>query len=481
MGYTKQTWVDEIIDTDGNVITPSTTAMDAARLGHIEDGIFDAHTRIASLVHNVKDHGAIGNGIADDTAAIQATIDAAAITRGTVFLPAGNYLFTELTAKPYVRLLGDGMDSTILQVSAFSTADAAISHEPGPLVYWAMENLTVRGAGITGQHGMMMHAQLPAPPAYQHGGWWYGVVRNVLVHNFLGHTIWLRGGGSGFTPVQAIVFDNVYAFAGSAGTGCALACTGQVGQLTTILGSFEGPGQSGASGTYPNVFIGREAVDETFAVASDGAPYALTFIGPTVQSNKLAMRIERAYAVRLIAPYFENVDQSIDIADSARAIGIEGGIFNNAAGALTGGTGFGVRCANSVASVRDSVFSGNVDQHLIGSGNGGLSSTGISVATPNAITSGMTKQITVEPGGILTLGSLPTVLVNTSATNIVTLNGNHTPGELVHIKAFGGSIVFATGGNITVGTSPMTLGSGLVATFVRMDLSATWQLVSVSP
>ena len=41
---------------------------------------------------NVLDYGAVGNGVANDTAAIQAAINAAATTRAAVFFPTGTYL-----------------------------------------------------------------------------------------------------------------------------------------------------------------------------------------------------------------------------------------------------------------------------------------------------------------------------------------------------------------------------------------------------
>lgn len=41
---------------------------------------------------NVKDYGALGNGVANDTAAIQAAIDVAGVSGGTVFFPPGTYL-----------------------------------------------------------------------------------------------------------------------------------------------------------------------------------------------------------------------------------------------------------------------------------------------------------------------------------------------------------------------------------------------------
>lgn len=56
---------------------------------------------------NVKNYGAIGDGVNDDTGAIQAAIDAASVNGGMVFMPAGKYLVTKsISVKPGVSLQG---------------------------------------------------------------------------------------------------------------------------------------------------------------------------------------------------------------------------------------------------------------------------------------------------------------------------------------------------------------------------------------
>ena len=52
----------------------------------------------SALVVNVKDKGAKGDGITDDTVAIQATIDQIAGTGGTVLVPDGTYLINAITS-----------------------------------------------------------------------------------------------------------------------------------------------------------------------------------------------------------------------------------------------------------------------------------------------------------------------------------------------------------------------------------------------
>ena len=56
---------------------------------------------------NARDYGAKGDGQADDTAAIQAALEAAATKGPVCFVPAGHYRLNEsLTVPPGVTLAG---------------------------------------------------------------------------------------------------------------------------------------------------------------------------------------------------------------------------------------------------------------------------------------------------------------------------------------------------------------------------------------
>lgn len=70
---------------------------------------------------NVKNFGAVGDGATDDTAAIQAAIDAVPVAGGVVYLPAGIYVITkclEVLSKNNVTIRGDGAGITIIDWSA---------------------------------------------------------------------------------------------------------------------------------------------------------------------------------------------------------------------------------------------------------------------------------------------------------------------------------------------------------------------------
>jgi hypothetical protein len=80
---------------------------------------------------SVKDFGAVGNGIADDTAAIQAAVNAAELVSGCVYFPAGTYLVgtftTALDSGTNCAVLLNG-DLTIDGCGTISSATGSVSN-----------------------------------------------------------------------------------------------------------------------------------------------------------------------------------------------------------------------------------------------------------------------------------------------------------------------------------------------------------------
>ncbi len=124
-------------------------------------------------IFDVTDYGAQGNGVSDDTDAIQAAIEAAAeVGGGIVFFPPGTYPLAhslQIGARNSIAFNGTGIDSTILQSTSPTepifrsdfqgvfrlwqdmTLTSSVTKTAGPLMYFAQEiRSTFRRIKLTG-------------------------------------------------------------------------------------------------------------------------------------------------------------------------------------------------------------------------------------------------------------------------------------------------------------------------------------------
>jgi hypothetical protein len=103
---------------------------------------------------DVRASGAVGDGIADDTAAIQAAIDAAGAAGGTVAFPPGIFSTRTLTLHSRVHLVGAGIEATVLKLRAGTDGDLIRTHrfaaltgtgDIGGIYNWSIRDLTLDG------------------------------------------------------------------------------------------------------------------------------------------------------------------------------------------------------------------------------------------------------------------------------------------------------------------------------------------------
>jgi hypothetical protein len=119
------------------------------------------YARHDSMPFNVKEYGAKGDGTTDDTAAIQATIDAASggpagaepvavrYALGPVYIPAGTYLTTTApTIKSVIgfSMLGAGGRSSIIKVSGTRQNGVTVIGCPS----FVMQDIKIIGDGTSG-------------------------------------------------------------------------------------------------------------------------------------------------------------------------------------------------------------------------------------------------------------------------------------------------------------------------------------------
>jgi hypothetical protein len=89
---------------------------------------------------SVKDFGAVGDGVTDDTAAIQAAL----IASDTVYLPSGTYKISSTITLTQKKLIGDMVQNTTIRPTATITSSAILlgtgSH---------IQDIVINGAGTT--------------------------------------------------------------------------------------------------------------------------------------------------------------------------------------------------------------------------------------------------------------------------------------------------------------------------------------------
>ncbi|GLQ91256.1 hypothetical protein GCM10007901_02060 [Dyella acidisoli] len=153
---------------------------------------------------NVRDKGAKGDGVHDDTSAFQAAVDALP-GGGTVTVPSGNYIIDAMRA---VNL----RSNMLLQLAPDATLTAIPNNSPRSHVIkvWSANNVRITGGRIVGERGNHTGAG---------GEWGYGIniqasnhvhVSDIHISECWGDGIWIGGiGHFNAVPSRDVVIDNV--------------------------------------------------------------------------------------------------------------------------------------------------------------------------------------------------------------------------------------------------------------------------------
>lgn len=121
-----------------------------------------SYSMIEAAPVNVRDFGAVGDGVADDTFALQSALDAVFSNNGgTLRIPAGTYKITadlvpqiNGTTSRFFRIIGDGMDSTVINGGAAGYGLKIYADTPPSrtkvFVSLLLQNFSMKATGLAG-------------------------------------------------------------------------------------------------------------------------------------------------------------------------------------------------------------------------------------------------------------------------------------------------------------------------------------------
>jgi hypothetical protein len=325
-------------------------------------------------------------------------------------------------------------------------------------------------AGNTSQDGFFLDTS-----SSTNTGLWYSTLDDILLEGFGGISIHVKGRNADFAAgSQWVLFNNVIVFR-KAGGGNALRLEGAVFELR--FRNCELDGQSATDGT--NIFIGG------VNGGVNGYPISIVFEGLVSQNAALAVQIDGGFNLTFYASHHELLQSAYQITFAhgvpTNGVTITDSYFAGNVG-VNAGAGFDLKVDSTTA--QGIVFSHN---QVFGTPDAVVKGTNLSSVSyqdnlylPGSSdlppTSGITAQI--SPAASINIKGIHTIGLNPSTTPIATVQSALGPGETVTFYTLGGSVVFASGGNIDLLGVPSLTVNGSI-TFIRTDLGgASWKPVS---
>jgi len=119
-------------------------------------GLIHAQESSRSSILSVMDFGAVGDGTSDDTAAINAAMNAC-VTRAypkngcVLYFPSGIYITTGIVLRPFVHMKGDGWATSVIKLRPHTRADVVTL--PVDAFNFSLHGLTLDGSSSRGGRG----------------------------------------------------------------------------------------------------------------------------------------------------------------------------------------------------------------------------------------------------------------------------------------------------------------------------------------
>lgn len=110
-------------------------------------------------IWNVLEYGATGDGVTDDTSAIQAVIEEVKVKGGIIYFPAGTYMCHTLTIYYNTEICGDGANSSIIKSIAAETLIQSFAYtgwsSPNGSPFSGINNIKLDGNSV-GTIGLLL-------------------------------------------------------------------------------------------------------------------------------------------------------------------------------------------------------------------------------------------------------------------------------------------------------------------------------------
>jgi len=145
---TNATVYSQIVAAEASILADLAVSGGSGLVGHIAAGTGAVATTVRDKLRqtfNVKDYGAVGDGVTDDTLAIQRTITA---SDGVIIIPAGTFMVTGLTLTAGKQLIGLNRATSILKLKTALAGNGMINSTSQENI--VVENLTIDGGSLVG-------------------------------------------------------------------------------------------------------------------------------------------------------------------------------------------------------------------------------------------------------------------------------------------------------------------------------------------